>query len=107
MLSLDASQTFGGTIVFSHWKGLNTARLHVIPYNPKSAYQQGIRKVMTFGVLYFTKGSYVSAAAKTWWDTYAMGTNQSGWNRFQAKFVAANYNKATGTMIYSHIPQPD
>lgn len=106
LFSLDARQTLGNTIVYSAWKGLNYARMRVIPYNPKSPYQTGVRDTMTFGVLYFTKGTYVAAAQKTWWNTYAEGTNQSGFNRFMKFFVAANYDSGTGTFIYGGIPQP-
>jgi len=106
LLSIDARQTFGGTIVFSAWKGLNYARLRVVPYNPKTDYQTGIRETLTWGVLYFTKGNYVAAAQKTWWNTYAEGTNMSGINRFMKFFVAANYDEDTGTFIYAQIPSP-
>jgi hypothetical protein len=59
---------------------------------------------MRWGVLYFTKGTYVSAADKTWWNTYAMGTSMSGFNRFVQKFVAQNFDTATRTFIYKGIP---
>ena len=106
LFSLDARNTLARTIVYSAWKGLNYARLRVVPYNPKSDYQDGIRDTLTWGVLYFTKGSYVAAAQKTWWNTYAEGTNMSGFNRFMRFFVAANYDSGTGTFIYANIPSP-
>jgi len=106
LLSLDARQTFGNTIVFSAWKGLDYARLRVDPYNPKSAYQTGVRDTLTWGVLYFTKGAYVTASQKTWWNTYAEGTNMSCINRFMRFFFAANYDEGTGTFIYAQIPGP-
>lgn len=106
LLSLDASGSIFGTVVYSKWKGINYARLSVTPYNPKSAYQQGIRDTMTWGVLYFTKGSYVAAAQKTWWETYAEGTQMSGINRFMRFFVASNYDSGTGTFIYAGVPDP-
>jgi hypothetical protein len=106
LFSLDARKTLGKTIVYSAWKGLNYARLRVIPYNPKSAYQTSVRDTITFGVMYFTRGDYVAAAEKTWWNTYAEGTNQSGWNRFMKFFVAGNYDKASGTFIYTGVPDP-
>ena len=106
LFSLDARNTLARTIVYSAWKGLNYARLRVVPYNPKSDYQDGIRDTLTWGVLYFTKGSYVAAAQKTWWNTYAEGTNMSGFNRFMKFFVAANYDSGTGTFIYANIPSP-
>jgi len=106
LLSLDASGSIWGTVVYSKWKGLNYARLSVTPYNPKSAYQTGVRDSMTWGVLYFTKGDYVAAAEKTWWNTYAEGTNTSGINRFIKFFMADNYDGDTGTFIYSSVPSP-
>jgi hypothetical protein len=107
LFSLDARQTLGKTIVYSAWKGLNYARLRVDPYNPKSDYQVGIRATMTKAVMYFTKGAYVTASQKTWWNTYAEGTNQSGFNRFVKLFVALNYDGDTGTMIYAGVPNPE
>ena len=106
LLSLDARQTFANTIVFSAWKGLNYARLRVDPYNPKSAYQTGIRETLTWAVLYFTKGAYVTASQKTWWNTYAEGTNMSGINRFMKFFVAQNYDTGTGAFLYGGVPNP-
>lgn len=106
LLSLDASGSIWGTVVYSKWKGLNYARLSVTPYNPKSDYQTGIRNTISFGVLYFSKGDYVAAAQKTWWNTYAEGTNMSGINRFMKFFVALNYDSATGSFIYGGIPDP-
>jgi len=106
LMSLDARGSIFSTIVYSIWKGLNYARLRVVPYNPKSDYQNGIRDTLTWGVLYFTKGSYVAAAQKTWWNTYAEGTNMSGINRFMKFFVAINYDAGTGTFIYDSIPDP-
>jgi hypothetical protein len=105
LFSLDASQTLGNTIVYSKWKGLNYARMRVIPYNPKSAYQTGIRNTISWAVEYW-KGDYVTASQKTWWGTYAEGTNMSGWNRFMKFFVAANYDTETGTFLYGGVVTP-
>ena len=106
LFSLDASQSLFKTLVYSKWKGLNYVRARVVPYNPKSSYQTGIRDTMTWGVLYYTKGDYVAAAQKTWWNTYAEGTNMSGINRFMKYFVADNYDEDTGTFIYADVPDP-
>lgn len=43
MLSLDARGKFGGAIVFSGWKGIQTARQLVTPANPRSTSQQETR----------------------------------------------------------------
>lgn len=104
LLSLDASGSIFNTVVYSKWKGLNYARLSVTPYNPKSTAQVGIRDTVKWGVLYFTKGTYIAAAQKTWWNTYAEGTNMSGINRFMRFFVALNYTAEAFT--YAGIPQP-
>jgi len=107
-MSLAASQTLGGTLVYSQWKGRYYVRMRVVPYNPKSAYQTGIRDTMTWAVLYFTKADYVAAAQKTWWNTY--GDNEkpavSGFNRYVRSFVALNYDGDTGTFIFAGIPDP-
>ena len=106
LFSLDARGSIWKTIVYSAWKGINYARMRVKPYNPKSVYQDGIRDTLTWGVLYFTKGAYVAAAQKTWWNTYAEGTNMSGFNRFMKFFVADNYDEDTGTFIYAQVSDP-
>lgn len=106
LFSLDARKSIWHTICYSAWKGLNYARLVVTPYNPKSAYQDGIRETLTWGVLYFTKGTYTGAALKTWWNTYAEGTNMSGFNRFMKFFVAAEFDAGTGSFQYKAIPKP-
>ncbi len=104
LFSLDARQTLGKTIVYSAWKGLNYARMRVIPYNPKSDYQTGVRNTLTHGVSYWQDSTAVSDSEKTWWNTYAEGTNMSGFNRFMKFFVALNYDKDSGSYIYSGIP---
>lgn len=106
LFSLDARGSLWHTVVYSAWKGLNYARLSVTPYNPKSDYQTGIRETLTWGNLYFTKGSYIAAAQKTWWNTYAEGTNMSGINRFMKFFVAQNFDSGSGTFIYAGVPSP-
>ena len=104
LFSLDARQTLGNTIVYSAWKGLNYARMRVIPYNPKSAYQTSVRDSITWGVVYWKGDDYVTGDDRTWWNTYAEGTNMSGFNRFMKFFIAANYDSGSGTFIYGGIP---
>lgn len=43
LMSLDASGTVAGTITFSKWKGRNYVRQRVIPANPQTAAQTGVR----------------------------------------------------------------
>lgn len=47
-LSLDASGSLAGTIVFSKWKGRNYVRQLVIPTNPQSGGQVGVRAMFKF-----------------------------------------------------------
>jgi hypothetical protein len=48
LMSLDASGTIGDTITYAKWKGRNYARTRVIPSNPKSASQTGMRSMFSF-----------------------------------------------------------
>lgn len=43
LMSMDASGAFGGTMVFSKWKGRNYVRQLVIPANPQSQAQEDAR----------------------------------------------------------------
>jgi hypothetical protein len=108
LMSLSASKTLGNTLVYSQWKTRYYVRLKVTPYNPKSPYQTGIRDTLTWGVLYFTKGAYVAAAQKTWWNTYAAAEKPpvSGINRFMRAFVALSFDGPTGTFMFAGIPSP-
>ncbi len=49
LLSLSASQTFGKTLTFSNWKGINTVRLKGNPSNPKTEDQQTNRAYLAVG----------------------------------------------------------
>ena len=49
LLSLSASNTFGKTLTFSNWKGINTCRLKSNPSNPKTVDQQTNRAYMAAG----------------------------------------------------------
>lgn len=46
--SFDASGKVANSIVFAKWKGRNYVRQHVIPSNPKSPLQVGVRSMMAF-----------------------------------------------------------
>jgi len=48
LMSLDASGSLADTIVYSKWKGRNYVRQHVIPSNPKTGLQVGMRSMMRF-----------------------------------------------------------
>lgn len=48
LFGLDASGTIGGAIVFSKWRGRTYVRRHVVPANPKTGLQVGMRSGMKF-----------------------------------------------------------
>lgn len=48
LMSLDASGSVAKTVTFSKWKGRNYVRQTVIPHNPKSAAQTGMRSAVRF-----------------------------------------------------------
>lgn len=48
LMSLDASGTLAGAITFSKWKGRNYVRQRVVPNNPKSGSQVGVRAMFKF-----------------------------------------------------------
>lgn len=56
LLSLSATKTFGKTLTFSTWKGINTVRLKSNPSNPQTTSQMA-------GRAYFAAGGKVSKAS--------------------------------------------
>lgn len=106
LFSLDARQSLADTVVYSAWKGQSYARIKVKPYNPKTAYQQGIRETVTKGVWYWRTGDYVSSGDKESWDSYAEGTGMSGFNRYLKFFVQENYDSAVGQYSFNQVPDP-
>jgi len=46
LMSMDATGSFAGTLVFQHWKGRNTVRQLVKPANPKTSGQLTARNAM-------------------------------------------------------------
>jgi hypothetical protein len=81
MMSLGASGSIGGAVVFSSAKGRAYARQLVIPSNPKSGPQVGIRAMMKFLSQQWTA---LSGVQKADWDTRAAQTNISPFNAFVA-----------------------
>lgn len=75
--SLSASGTIGSTLVFSNWKGRAYVRGHVIPSNPKSGGQVGMRAMFSF-------------LAKSW-TTLSAG-NQATWEDRAAQLIASSFN---------------
>jgi hypothetical protein len=77
--SLDASGKLGDTVVFSKWKGRNYARQWLIPANPKSPGQTGIRAMFSM----LSQAWYaLSSLIKATWDELAAAGNYSAFNAY-------------------------
>lgn len=79
MLSMEASGSIGGALVFSSWKGTAYVRSLVKPVNPKSAAQLGVRAMLKFLAQIWAT---VTAPDKATWDTAAENANISPFNAF-------------------------
>lgn len=90
-MSLDASGTLAGALVFSKWKGRNYIREHVIPANPRSGGQVGIRAMFKFltqiwdGLSQATKDDWLDRAANGVYSTFNayLSYNMRRWRNFQ------------------------
>ena len=79
LMSLDASGTIGKAITFSKWKGRNYVRKRVIPSNPKSGLQVGMRAGLSFLAKYWGN---LTAGEKTAWQNLYASLSISGINSF-------------------------
>ena len=89
LLSMDARGQIGKSLVFLGWKGIKTARSHVVPANPNTAAQQVQRGVMTAAVAKWhavPKGAYDIAAFNLAASLQAKA--MSGFNWFCKTFIA-------------------
>lgn len=78
-----ASGSFAGSMVYSRWKGRAYVRELVIPTNPKSAKQLGVRAMMQFLSKLWTS---LSAPEKASWLEDATAKSISAFN----EFISAN-----------------
>lgn len=94
-MSLDASGTLAGALVFSKWKGRNYIRERVVPANPKSGGQVGVRAMFKFLTQYWAS---LSAANQATWESRAddmvvspfnafVSYNQNRWRNFQTPSI--------------------
>lgn len=104
-LSLDASGSLAGALVFSKWKGRNYVRQLVTPANPKSGGQVGIRAMFKFLA---QQWDGLAADNKVTWEDRAdnmivspfnayMSYNQRRWRNFTAP---SKVDPATDTGVY-------
>jgi hypothetical protein len=78
-MSLDASGSIAGAVVFSKWKGRNYVRQLVTPANPKSGSQTGFRASMRFLSQIW---SSLSAGDQATWESRAADLIVSEFNAF-------------------------
>jgi hypothetical protein len=78
-MSMDASGTIGKTITFAKWKGRHYVRGRVVPNNPKSAGQLGVRSMFRFLA---TQWAGLSAPAKASYDAAAEAKAISPFNQY-------------------------
>jgi hypothetical protein len=79
LMSIAASGTFGGTLVFSIWNGRAYVRERVIPTNPKSSMQTGVRSMWKFLSKFWTS---IASNTKLTWATIAESQQISNFNAF-------------------------
>lgn len=79
LFSLDASGTIADAITLSKWKGRNYARQRVIPANPKTGPQVGMRAMFKFLAQYWASQT---APNKATWNILAAQTNISPFNAY-------------------------
>lgn len=81
LMSLGATGKLAGTLVFSTWKGIKTAREYVKPANPQTAAQTTQRNLFSSAVSAF-RNYLTDATGRTAWDVSALasGSAQSGFN---------------------------
>ena len=91
-MSLDASGTLAGTLTASHWKGRSYMRQRVIPNNPKSAAQTGVRSMLKF---LGARWAVLSAPQKASYEDDATARSISAFNQYcSANLTRWQQNKA-------------
>ncbi|HUT14399.1 MAG TPA: hypothetical protein VMY42_28190 [Thermoguttaceae bacterium] len=101
LFSLDASGQVGKSIVFAKWKGRNYTRKLVIPENPKSAKQTGVRSMMAFLAQAWAA---LAAGTKDDYDALAEGKQISPFNAYVGENLARWQVGKTPTQEY---PAPE
>jgi hypothetical protein len=92
MMSLSASGTIGNAITFATSKGRPYARIRVIPANPKTGPQIGMRAMMRFLSQQWTE---LTTVQKATWEVRAKATNISPFNAYTA-YNMARWRHFTG-----------
>lgn len=83
LLSLDASGTFGDTLVYAKWKGIKYVRKWVIPQNPKTALQVAQRDLFSSAV----DGWHGQTDRQDAFDAAVAGLPLSGFNYYVKLYI--------------------
>lgn len=88
LMSFGARGKLGGSLVYSAWKGIATARQLVTPANPRTAAQVAQRGLLSVIVTAW-RSTEVSQAVRTGWNKAAQLTGRalSGFNLFASQLV--------------------
>jgi hypothetical protein len=82
LMSMGASGSIGGILTFGSNKGRNFVRQLVIPANPNTPAQQGVRSMMKF---VGQEWAQLTAPNQATWEARAAQTNISPFNAFSSK----------------------
>lgn len=102
MMSMAASGSLGGSVVFSSWKGRPYVRELVIPSNPKSGGQVGRRALFKFLTQEWTD---LSTADKATWQPLADTLVASTFNAFLSANMKRWHNFSGPHHVYP-LPSP-
>jgi hypothetical protein len=86
-MSIDASGSLAGAIVFSKWRGRNYVRRHAVPANPRSEAQLSMRAIIAFLSPQWVS---VSGGDQSTWEPAADAAKISEFNQF-VKINARNW----------------
>jgi hypothetical protein len=98
-MSMTASGTVGKVATFSNWKGRPYVRSRVIPKNPKSAKQRGVRAMLKYLSKHWTAATTENKAT---WLTLAAASQISAFNAY----VRANMNTWQQDEAPADMPTP-
>lgn len=95
LMSLDASGTIANAVTFSKWKGRNYARQRVIPANPQSGSQTGMRAMLAG----LSKAwANLTALQQSYWADLGSASSVSPFNAFVG-FNQSRWRQAKGPAI--------
>lgn len=108
LMSMDASGSFAGSIVFGKWKGRNTVRQLVTPSNPQTLAQTAVRNAMRVLAAgqHFAKATSLKRSGQTSTDKQlltAAAPSGQAWNGFLVKsgIGAGQINYTAATAAYT------